>query len=113
DVHADVGLVGGVDELQVAVVDPDPLQARGRAIARFHAEVPVAASPGAGFQAYVWSGEADFGDDDVAAQQREWANLQFQPVRTGHPVLLRPAGVAQRQSVGADRGGAAEVDVEV
>src|SRR3546814_4817903 len=45
DVHLDVGLVRGIDELQVAVVDPDPLQPRRLAAFGFvHAEVPVARS---------------------------------------------------------------------
>src|SRR3546814_7910647 len=58
DVHLDVGLVRGIDELQVAVVDPDPLQPRRLAAFGFvHAEVPVAAALGPGFQAHVGFGE--------------------------------------------------------
>jgi len=114
-VHEDVGAAQRVEELQATVVDAQPLKLGACPAGAAAEEIPVARVSLArcGFQQHIRPGQAYFGQLHAAAQQGPHPHIDLDAVRRGHGGLFCPAGIGEGDRIGADRAGAAEVDIQV
>jgi hypothetical protein len=113
-VHADIGAAERIEELQATVVDAQPFELRACPPALSPRKSQLPGSPLRGAVSSSTSGRVRRTSGSCTLPRSRGQTRTSISTRSAWPCrLLRPAGIGEGDRIGADRAGAAEVDIQV